>query len=287
MLLDDRRGREIPIRVLRPTGAVRCPLVLFSPGLGARDTDYDYLLRHWASYGFACVFVTHEGTDARLWQTADRPAQLFKAAMTDPKHWVDRPQDLRFALDAVLSDAELKPVIDYERIATAGHSYGSFTALALVGLTFRTPDGDEQRFRDERVRTCVAMSTQPPGVFGLHDDSWSGIGTPVLSMTGTQDRWGHIRDLADRYVAHERIPGPNQFLAVLAGAQHHAFSASEGIGVRPVQRKPHHHGVICAISTAFFEAVLRQEADARDWLGTAEGLVGSAGSWRSRNVNWA
>jgi predicted dienelactone hydrolase len=285
---DAGRERCIPLRIFHPYQPAERPTVFFSPGLGAAAGDYDYLLTYLATFGYTCIHVTHPEHDDRLWHAQDRPALTFRAEMAKHENWVLRPADLAFALRTTLSDDNLKPLVDDQRLATMGHSYGAFTAMTLAGLRFQTPDGRRHDFRDPRIAACVAMSPQGPGTFGLRDNAWSQLATPLLSFTGTFDRGLQTNRVAERFTAHERSPGRDNVLAVLSGGSHHAFSTSRGLGARPLPRKPHHHAVICQLICAYLDAVLRDDPRAQSWLlgpGPAE-LLGTNGRLSAQRLHW-
>jgi hypothetical protein len=52
---------------------------------------------------------------------------------------------------------------------------------------------------------------------------------------------------------------------VLEGAQHSAFGDRVLMGER-LERNPNHHKVILALSTAFWDSYLQDDAAARAWL---------------------
>lgn len=282
---DAERARDVPMRAYWPareqcTGGQAssgtrgpatsgAPLVVFSPGLGAGCDDYAYLGRHWASYGFVCVHVTHVGTDAALWQGNPRPWPAMCEALDDPRNRVDRPRDLSFAIDQLGRDAELAPRIDFTRIAAAGHSFGAFTAMVLAGLKFDMPDEPGVTLRDARVGAVVAMSPQGPGMFGLRDDSWDEIDVPLITLTGTRDRGLRSKKVEERFVAFERIAAKDQYLVVFNRANHYAFGDGDGIGLKTAPREPQHHGQIQMASSAFLDGYLRERMIGRRWL--AEG----------------
>ncbi len=261
-------GRRLPLRICTPRGATerKLPTILFSPGLGAEHEHYDYLCRAWTERGYITVNVTHPGTNSELWRGASRPWPAMHNALNDPEHWRQRPIDLRRVLDWMEQDAELAECIDTERLAAAGHSFGAFSTLALVGLRFRTPDGRTHGEIDERVRCVAAMSSQPKGMFGLFDDSWREIDVPVLHLTGTHDRDFQAKLTKERIVAYQETPGRDQYLVVFKRANHFAFSDGVGIGLRPPPRDPRHHAWIIAATTAFFDAHLCRSVAAAHWL---------------------
>jgi predicted dienelactone hydrolase len=60
---DPVRKRPLPALIYFPTGGNRCPVVLFSTGLGRSREDCAYLGRFWASCGYVAVHLQHKGSD--------------------------------------------------------------------------------------------------------------------------------------------------------------------------------------------------------------------------------
>lgn len=100
----------------------RYPLVLLSHGLGGHYRSLAWLAVALAERGAVVVAVNHPESTVFDF---DMQAGL--------RHWT-RAEDLRLALDHVLADAVLGPMVDEGRIAATGFSYGGWTALTLAGV---------------------------------------------------------------------------------------------------------------------------------------------------------
>lgn len=113
-----------PVTVAPEAEAVagRYPLVLLSHGLGGHYRSLAWLAVALAARGAVVVAVNHPESTVFDF---DMQAGL--------RHWT-RAEDLRLALDHVLADPVLGPMIDEARIAAAGFSYGGWTALSLGGV---------------------------------------------------------------------------------------------------------------------------------------------------------
>jgi predicted dienelactone hydrolase len=115
------------------------PLVVLSPGYAIGSTSYAWLAEHLASYGL--VVISPE-PDEEL-----NPAQIWRSTVT-------RPHDLRNLLAYV--DGQLRRggdfegLIDPDRTAVIGHSYGGYTALAAAGARLDT-DAFKARCKAEHV----------------------------------------------------------------------------------------------------------------------------------------
>ena len=109
------------------TTAAPYPLVVFSHGWGSEDIFYAWLVEHLASYGFVVVGPDHQEF------TDETSSDLVRTT-------VDRPYAITHTIDyaATLTapDGALAGLIDMERIAVAGQSYGGYTALAAAGARY-------------------------------------------------------------------------------------------------------------------------------------------------------
>jgi len=271
---DKARGREVPVRIYAPdanTAAGPLPAIVISHGLGGSRVGYAYLARHLAGHGYLCVVPTHLGSDTSILLGGGWGSLLN--ALGDANNLVLRPGDVSFVIGRMTAPdapAVLKGRVDANRIGVAGHSFGAYTALAVAGQTIRTGDGNERGFGDERVKAAIAMSPQGPGRIGLSEKSWDAVRIPVMIMTGSRDySLGGSLDVRSRRYAFDHMPPGEKYLLWIEYASHLAFSDNDrnpmDLG-QFIQRDPRHHPWILAAATAFFDACLKGDAKARDWL---------------------
>lgn len=109
------------------------PLVVFSHGSGSSPLLSLFLNEHLASHGFVVIATEHP---ANTMVDRLRPAAQYDAGVID--NYAYRPQDIGRVIDYALDtlnpvDGALDGMIDSERIAVAGHSFGGYTAFAAVG----------------------------------------------------------------------------------------------------------------------------------------------------------
>jgi dienelactone hydrolase len=270
---DEARSREIPLRVYLPAVAKPAAVVLFSHGLGGSREGSAFLGRHWAARGYVAVFLQHPGSDESIWKDLP-PARraLAMQAAASPANFLSRVQDVPAVLDQLevwqrLAEHPLAGRLDLRRVGMSGHSFGAVTTQAVCGQV--VPRGGA-RVSDPRLKAAVIFSpstparADPAAAFGR-------VRLPWLLMTGTNDvaRIGGATigaaDVASRLSVYPALPPGGKYELVLHEASHFAFTDRPDFGGE-TPRHPNHHRVILAISTAFWDAWLKDDAAARAWL---------------------
>lgn len=265
---DAGRGRDIPLRVFLPAAREPAPVVLFSHGLGGSRAGSSYLGEHWAARGYAVVYLQHPGSDSAVWQDAPparRRRALEGAASAD--NFLARVKDVPAVLDQLerwnaVKGHALSSRLNLAAVGMSGHSFGAVTTQAVSGQRFL---GELLSYADPRLRAALAFSPSSPRR-GSPASAFGGVGIPWLLMTGTRDvaAIGHA-DVASRLAVFPALPPGGKYELVLAGAEHSAFTDRALPGDR-APRNPNHHRAILALSTAFWDAYLRGDPDARAWL---------------------
>ena len=266
---DSARRRDIPVRVYLPATTAPAPVVLFSHGLGGARDNNPYLGTHWAARGYVVVFMQHAGSDSAVWKTV-RPAQRMAAlrAAADAQNLLLRIKDVPAVIDALGRwNAEpghaLAGRLDLKHIGMSGHSFGAVTTQAVSGQHFFAAGMDAG---DPRIKAAVAFSPSGPRAGEDPLQAFGAVRIPWLLMTGTDDKApiGNI-DVASRLMVFPALPAGGKYELVLDGAEHSAFGDGPLPGERGA-RNPNHHRAILAISTAFWDAWLKDDAAARAWL---------------------
>jgi predicted dienelactone hydrolase len=265
---DAKRGREIPLKVYLPADRRPAAVVLFSHGLGGSREGSPYLGEHWSARGFVVVVVQHPGSDDGVWKDirpAERMAAMQKAA--NLQNTLLRFGDIPAVIDQLersnqSSDSPLAGRLDLKRIGMSGHSFGAVTTQGVSGQ--RTALGAAS-FTDPRIKAALAMSPSSPRN-GDPTRAFGGVAIPWLLMTGTNDvAVVGDADVASRLAVFPALPPGGKYELVLNGAEHSAFSDHALPGDKE-KRNPNHHRAILALSTAFWDAWLREDAEARAWL---------------------
>lgn len=269
---DVQRLREIPYQIYTPqaqAGAGPFPVIVFSHGLGSSGGHYAYLGRQWAGRGYVVVFVDHPGTDAQSLTENGSWLSVVLQAIAEISHRLNRPRDISFALDRLAEDPVVQAVADMDRVGAAGHSFGAYTVLALIGMKLNLPGDPGAQLADGRVQAVVAMSPPGIGALDLQADAWDELDRPCMTMMGTLDVDPETLTVAGRRAPFERSPGPDQYLVTLQYATHGAFDERSELLVDVIGHRRHRWSIE-TVTTAFFDAYLKGDAVAQEWLLSGE-----------------
>jgi predicted dienelactone hydrolase len=265
---DQARKREIPLRVYYPPEARSAAVILFSHGLGGSCQMGKFMGDHWAGRGFVVVFMQHVGSDTSVWEGKSRVAAfqaMHKAASAE--NFSLRVGDVSAVLDQlqvwnVEEGHALAGRLDLKRVGMSGHSFGAVTTQAVSG---QKPFLPGKKTTDPRIRSAIAFSPSLPKL-GSKESAFGSVSIPWMLMTGTLDN-SPIGNATpeSRQEVYPALPAGDKYELVLFGAEHSVFTERSLPGERG-QRNPNHHPAILALSTAFWEAHLRDDAEAKDWL---------------------
>jgi len=268
--LDAKRNRAVPLRIYLKPSEKPQPVFLFSHGLGGSRDNNAYLGNYWAARGYVGVFMQHRGSDDSVWKDTGRGRRLaaLKNA-TGVQQTLDRFKDVPFVIDQLEAwnreqGHRLAGRMDLEHIGLCGHSYGAVTTLGLTGRRFV----GRQTFEDKRIDAFLPLSPSP-GKGGGNSSAQRAFGhlrVPILCMTGTRDGSPIDPNLfpASRREVYRALPPGDKYQLVFEGGEHFAFGDSGGFKAR--RRNPKHHPAIQKISLKFWDAYLKEDADAEAWL---------------------
>lgn len=265
-LKDADRKRDLPIRVYLPESKKPQPVVIFSHGLGGARTNNAYLGNHFAARGYVVIFTQHIGSDESVWQGVpmrERMSAMKRAASAQNLQL--RVQDIHFLLTQLNSlnakNPTFKGRFDLNQIGMSGHSFGAGTTQSVSGQTYSAL---KEQWTDQRIDAAIMYSPSFPARGG--DKAFASVAIPWLVMTGTEDG-GLVGDQtpASRAKVFPALKPGNKFEVILFGAEHNAFGERSLPGEKG-NRNPNHHKVILGVSTAFWDAFLRQDSAAKAWL---------------------
>lgn len=185
------------------------PVCVISHGGGGSHLLYRSICTHLAVNGYVVVSPEHPGDNRndRSQSNTDRAA-------------LDRPRHASLAIDAVLVDPIVGPVVDASRVGAIGHSMGGFTALALVGGRPWSRSGQPISTQaDARVRAAVLLA--PSTDWFLAPRSLAEVSVPLLVIAGERD---HVTPPEAIRQALAGLPsGAPVTLDVVPGAGHYSF----------------------------------------------------------------
>lgn len=283
-----RDGRAVPYKIYYPVAhrLDHLPVIVWSHGLGGTADGAAFLGRYVASHGYVVVNIQHLGSDSSIWEgKPGHPWDIIRATPMTRDVTLNRFADVPFLLDSLPGWIKENPAVgahmDMSRLGMSGHSFGACTAQMMAGQAFPDGRGGLQRFRDERFRAAIAYSPMPAhdAATGIgHDKAliYGGIAIPMLYMTGTEDisPLGGVT-AAQREEPFEYAGADGQHLIVLEGGDHMVFAGSRGkLAENPLRER--HEEIIKVASLAFWDAYLRDDQGAREWLG-GQGLRDFAG----------
>lgn len=302
---DASRSRTIPVKIYYPdrAGALRFPVIIFSHGLGGSRDHYSYLGQYWAAHGYVSVHVQHPGSDSAVISRTLRPLKRLGEAVTNPENFINRPLDIRFAIDELTrrSADDTFPLhgrMLLDRVAVAGHSFGAYTVMAVAGQGIGPNRSLHYYGPDPRIVAGLAMSSSLAQTANL-DDAYSRVTIPIFHMTGTKDQVGRGQNLPldaivgnttpeQRRVAYDHTQHAPAYLLIFQDGDHRVFSGRSRN--RKADKADGEHDeayqkIICEASTAFWDAALKKDPAAERWLvngGLADALS-KAGTFEYKN----
>lgn len=138
------------------------------------------------------------------------------------------------------------------------------------------------KLTDARIRAAVIFSPSTP-ISTSAERAFGDVKIPWLLMTGTQDTApiGQA-DMKSRLAVYPALHGAPKYEVVLDKAEHSAFT-DRALPGDHAPRNPNHHRVILALSSAFWDAYLRDDKDALAWLNGAgpRSVMEPADDWKA------
>ena len=285
---DTQRKRVIPVKIYHSMSSTTEPLpvIIVSHGLGGTREGMEYLGRTWAENGYVSVHLQHPGSDAQVWKGNLQPMTALRAAAANPENAIQRPLDVRFAIDRLTAinaqPGEFHGRLDLTRIGMAGHSFGAYTTQAIAGERFGITRIQNSVLTDERVKAALILSPFVPREKAPAQlkQSFAGIAIPCMHMTGTQDD-SPIGDTkaAERRIPFESMEKPDQYLITFSDGDHGVFSGQRRPGTGS-DLDAKYQSLTARISTKYWDAYLRPNGAALEWLRSPSGcreLLGSSG----------
>ena len=266
VLRDEKRGKDLQLRVSFPKDADVFPVIVWSHGATGSKDDYQPLVQHWVSYGYVCIQANH--SDSRALAGMSQTGQVANKF----QDWANRPKDIVFILDS-LDGIEakvpgLEGKLDKKTIGVGGHSFGAHSGQLVAGTTTVDFGGVRTSHADPRPKAFVLISPQGKGP-QLDDRSWEGLTRPFISITGSND-WGRNADPVDWRLDPFRLAASrDKYLLYIEGAHHDFGGIGGGVAYRNAgPANPNHLAYVLSATTAFWNAYLNDDREARSYLST-------------------
>ncbi len=259
----------VSVRIHYPQGEGPFPLIVFSHGLGGSKDSFAPVTSHWASHGYVVVQPSHD----------DSGVGFRDGGMHPPMEKVrERLANITTVLDGLETLQSLVPSlagrIDADRIAVAGHSYGSFITLLAGGASIDDGDTENLSLAYPGLRCILPISPSGRGDYGLNDDSFKALSLPMMVITGTRDqRNGRPDDW--RMEPYHLSPAGAKYLLVIRDAEHGHFGG-DAVSDAPDMVRP--------ATTAFWDACLLQKQAGLAYLNSPEGFRRDAGERASFEI---
>ena len=270
-----RGGRTVPFKLYHPDehGPGSIPVIVWSHGLGGNRDGAAFISRYLASYGYAILHLSHAGTDSGLWEGKEgHPWDIIRNTHIPREATLNRFKDVPFALDAFKGWANDNPdvgeALDFDALGMSGHSFGSLTTQVIGGQLVPNEDEVLTSYHDPRFKAGIAYSPVP--IAHLSDappeEIYSTISIPLLHMSGTEDD-SPIEgfDYKHRLVVHEHSGHPEKYLLLKKDGDHMVYNGTRGkLAANPLRDR--HEDLIKVTSLAFWDAQLKDDEKAREWL---------------------
>jgi len=240
--IDLNRSRNVSIKVHFPYEKGVYPLIIISHGAGGDWDTHFALAHHLATHGFIVFCLEHIGSNTKMLKRSIRIFKNLNDMIHDGDEVLGRPKDVSYAINQAIiwnqSNETLKGKIDTENIGVLGHSFGAYTSMVIAGmkpaldwLEPRTNFGKGlgADMKDKRVKACIALSPQGVGEPFFVKESFSTLSTPLLGISGTEDKQQGGLPPVNRYNAFDYwSSNGNNIFVWLSNAHHLDFTDSEG-----------------------------------------------------------
>jgi predicted dienelactone hydrolase len=203
----------------------------------------------------------------------------------------------------IAAQPRLSGRIDAERVALAGHSFGTIGAQLVAGA--RSGSDELSDLADDRIDALVLFAAFASGAAGFGEGSWAGVRVPALAISGSEDPGPFGGDAVARLEPALRAASAGSMAFLLRGADHFVYLGTRGNSsprlsterranarlLREERRRrmmlakegaewtvgEMHFGALATLSRSFLDATLKGDGGARRWLdseGPTEGFPG-------------
>lgn len=241
-LFDSLRNRHLSTDIYIPNTQNSAPVIVISHGLGLNSSNFRYLGKYLANYGFAVVIPNHPSSYEEKVKSLINSNQVIQA-----HEFKDRPLDIKYILDQLESDPQFQKRLNFQQVGVFGQSLGGYTALALAGAkinfqqlkkdcdidklrntwnmslllqcrALELPNQSEKEYnlQDKRVKAAIAVNPITSSIFG--QVGLSQISTPIMIIGSSEDTVAPA--LYEQILPFSWLTYPHKYLVMLLGATH-------------------------------------------------------------------
>lgn len=236
------------------------PLLAFSHGFGGCGLASSFFTEslaargwivacpdHHDSYSFARIRTGGTGETDRA-GAVNAAREITETTPDDRGKYLFRPEELAAVIDGMVTSPLFGSLVDPNRIAAGGHSFGGFTSLALCGTL--------PELRDRRIKAILMFSTGAASYL-FREEELSEVRIPSMLYLGSRERNQKrgdrtMSELSDKI--YRNLQPPKYFLEI-RGATHFSFNIrlSSGIGTKLLSGSKKEFETINRYSIAFLE----------------------------------
>lgn len=284
---EDGSVRTIPYKVYYPEtdneakSEESLPVIIWSHGFGGSRDGASFLSRYVASHGYVIIHLTHTGTDSSLWEGKDgHPWDILRKTNVPRAVTMNRFRDIPFVIDQlagwVKSGEELGNVMDLSALGMCGHSFGAASTQVTAGQMTLNEDQQRTYIKEPRIKAGILYSPTPVGALidAPPEEIYGSIDIPLFHQTGTDDEAPiDGTGYENRLVIYEHTGHSEKYLLVKNDGDHMVYNGTRGkLGSN--DNRERHEQLIKVTSLAFWDAQLKSNEAARNWL-----TQGAANTW--------